>query len=443
MVKMEDYATTVQKAQMLLDGGDPEAAYRTLYPLLTTLEPEADARQWQSVFGVFVGLSEVFGDPELAQKVRATLTNPDNPQALYDLGYALIENRNPEVAVTPLARANRLAPNQPAIISELVTALEDSARHFEAVQVLKGANGILERDFMLRYLLAFNSVMSGDLIQARTRLPQLLQEAKDFNQQFMANRIQRMVGRADRLAGVSPLDEHDLRGWHYVISGGLLLKLSPHGSDVMNGRYAWFQDSPSHQHDMLQRLKIIFDVWDLKATDIFCMPDRESRVLGEAAGRLLGLPTGEWRSQMFDKPGLIIAYDLNNAPDDLYRELVKHRPGQILWSHALNWTQASPYLSDIVGFMHQFNRSPWEGGGLSVDPNTREIQQTSAETAPVNVLVERVLTTPPDASETADLAELRKFAVVLKDTDLTAAFRLDGNRERQWLGSPVGSNRFM
>jgi hypothetical protein len=43
---------------------------------------------------------------------------------------------------------------------------------------------------------------------------------------------------------VTSLDRQDLRGWHYVLTGGVLGSLSPYGFDVgMTGRWAYVSDS--------------------------------------------------------------------------------------------------------------------------------------------------------------------------------------------------------
>ena len=62
----------------------------------------------------------------------------------------------------------------------------------------------------------------------RADLPKLVsvEDAHDV----MVDRIAGMVARADRaLVAGARLDPTDLRGWHYVISGGMLAHLSPHG----------------------------------------------------------------------------------------------------------------------------------------------------------------------------------------------------------------------
>jgi hypothetical protein len=52
-----------------------------------------------------------------------------------------------------------------------------------------------------------------------------------------------MLARAGVAGAASPLDRRDLRGWHYVLTGGVMASLSPHGFEVMTGRWAYLSDT--------------------------------------------------------------------------------------------------------------------------------------------------------------------------------------------------------
>jgi hypothetical protein len=55
-----------------------------------------------------------------------------------------------------------------------------------------------------------------------------------------------MLARAGIAHAVTSLDRQDLRGWHYVLTGGILASLSPYGfDDGMTGRWAYLSDSVS------------------------------------------------------------------------------------------------------------------------------------------------------------------------------------------------------
>ena len=60
-----------------------------------------------------------------------------------------------------------------------------------------------------------------------------------------------MLARAGTARAVTSLDRQDLRGWHYVLTGGVLASLSPYGFDAMTGRWAYLSDSVAGCADAL------------------------------------------------------------------------------------------------------------------------------------------------------------------------------------------------
>jgi hypothetical protein len=72
-----------------------------------------------------------------------------------------------------------------------------------------------------------------------------LPEPEDTRWEPAREKVWRMLARADVARRVTPLDLRDLRGWHYVLTGGILGCLSPWGFDAgMTGRWDHVADSP-------------------------------------------------------------------------------------------------------------------------------------------------------------------------------------------------------
>jgi hypothetical protein len=59
-----------------------------------------DREEWQEAFGLFARISEVIAGEALAGIVRQAVDEPDDVQALYNLGYELIEQGLPGIAAT-------------------------------------------------------------------------------------------------------------------------------------------------------------------------------------------------------------------------------------------------------------------------------------------------------------------------------------------------------
>jgi hypothetical protein len=404
-----------------------------------------DRDRWCEAFDLFARISEVLAGEALAAVVRQAVDEPDDVQALYDLGYELIEQGLPGIAATALCRANVLFPNQESILTELAVALESDHRCHDAAHVLREAPDLVEESFFCRYLLAYNALMSGELNEPRRLLPRLLQ-SEDPQQLFLARRIEGMLVRADALRDATPLDSCDLRGWHLVVTGGLLLHLSPFGFDEgMRGRYAYTQDGPERCLEGLRRLAAVLDAWQLRLSRVWRLEDTDSAALALAAGQVLGCPVQPWPAGGSPQEGLIAVYDLGTLAADTVETLREHRPGQVLWSHASCWTQEPAFAADLTTYLHQYNVPPW-GERLRINPETRETEKVPPSTAPAEERAAEIVAATLEADALADvprLLELAQAARRLAGDHAPGAVRRAGPRCRQGTNSPVPSSRFL
>ncbi|MFP2926483.1 hypothetical protein ACLESO_14930 [Pyxidicoccus sp. 3LG] len=414
-----------------------------------------DRARWTEAWEVFARIAAIISGEELAGIVRKAAQDPEDVQALYDLGYQLIEQSLHDVAATVLARAHACRPGQAGILEELVSALEGMGAHPEAARFLRAQPKLVEDRYMLRYLLAFNALMSGDLDTPRELLPRLAvlctpaPDAPADKVQFLealVGRIREFLARADAVRAVTPLDLRDLRGWQFVVTGGVLLSLSPHGfEDGMNGRYAFLQDSEQGCLEGIRRVEAVLAHTDRKPPRVFILPDRDSAILGHATARLLGVPAVPWPEGGSEAPGLIVAYDVSTLENELLAQLQPHRPGQVLWSHAVPWTEPLPITPDLTTLLHQMNTSPW-GARLRVSPDTQQMERAPAEEGPVEALAARLASGTMEEAALADLPVLLKLVQAMASVqgDATGGlFRDSGLRRRQFADSPVKSSRFL
>jgi hypothetical protein len=434
----------LRAARDALGQGDARAAFgHVRFGLAHEPTLVTDRDRYAEAFGLFARISEALAGPDLAALVRRTVEDPDDVRALYDLGYELIEQGLPGVAATALARANLLFPNQGPILTELSAALERDCRCREAAEALRAAPELVESDFFCRYLLAYNGLMTGDLDEPRGLLPGLFAAAADVDRLFMARRVEGMLARADAVRGATPLDGRDLRGWHLVVTGGLLLHLSPYGFDEgMNGRYAYTQDGPDRCLEGIRRLAAVLQAWDVRPPRVWRL-EGDSAALAVAAGAVLGCPVEPWPAGGADA-GLVAAYDLATLPEEAAASLREHRPGQVLWAHASCWTEEPPFAADLTTYLYQYNVSPW-GERLRVDPETRKTGKVPPSTAAPEERAAEVLAAQPEADALADLprlTELARAAQRLEGEHGPGALRGEGRRRRQGTNSPVPSSRF-
>lgn len=430
-----------------IDAALSAADYRAAFAAMRwSLHYPQGLDHWRTLLGRFANACEGIAGGELADKVHAIANEraDDHVQALYDLGYDLIEHDLPEIAATFLARACEVAPGHPGLLSELCAALERASMNAEAIAWLESSESALEESFVLRYLLAWNAMMTGDLARARAQVATLTRPA-DENERTMLHRMRGVIARAEAIVNASALDPRDLRGWHFVLNGGLLLHVSPHGfDDGMNGRYAFKQDTEGSCHEALLRLRHVLIGLDLQLTCVLTLRDPDSAALGAATAKFLGLPTRTF-GEVLDAQGLIVAYDLANLTEEEVADLQSHRPGQVLWTHASEWTRDQPLAGDIVTYLYQVNASPW-GERLAFDPQHGGARRVPRDTAPTAVLADRVLAAKVDDGALADLDVLDRLARAverLSGDHAAGAFRSYGTRRRQWSGGPVPSNRFL
>ena len=425
-----------------LAAGDFPAAFAALR---FSLHYPQGLGEWRALLGRFAQICDGIAGADLHDKVRAVADeqDPQHVQALYDLGFDLIEHDLPEIAATFLARACEIAPHHPELLAELCAALERCHMNTEAVRWLEHSPEALQDSFTLRYLLAWNAVMAGDLARARAELPSLGRPA-DANERAMQHRLAGVITRADTIARASTLDRRDLRGWHFALNGSVLLHMSPYGLDEgMNGRYAFTQDSESLCHEALVRLRHTLISLDVQLTTVLTLADPDSAAFGAATARFLGLPARPFADAR-EASGLVVAYDLAHARADQLADLQQHRPGQILWTHASEWTQDQPIAGDIVTYLYQMNVSPW-GERLVVDGEHGGTKRTARDDAPADELARRVLGAPIEPDALADLDALDRLAraiETLAGDHAAGAFRSYGVRRRQWSGGPVPSSRF-
>jgi hypothetical protein len=356
------------------------------------------------------------GAEPLAELAAAVVAEPEVPERLYDLGYALIDAGAPAIAATILWRCLAIAGDSEEIVTELVSALESTLAYPDALAILEEHAPLRARSFLARYLYAFNAAMSGRLDLTRAVLPELEPDSPETT--ALHATIAGIVERADRVAGACPLDAHDLRGWHYVLTGGLLTHRSPYGfDDPMHGRYAWLADSLPRIVTGIDRLAALVHGSELPC--VYSPPGTGHEILAKAVSARLGIPLAPWPAVGVPAPGLVVFYDLADLAPHHVAQLLQRRPDQILFAHASPWTVDSPIAPDVTTLLYQSLVAPWAEGDLDAieeallaSPGLDAGDQLVDDPAGWDALVAR--TWPPSP----------------------------GQRSRLWAGGPVSSSRF-
>ncbi|MQY13729.1 hypothetical protein SRB5_38800 [Streptomyces sp. RB5] len=373
------------------------------------------------------------GMGDLAEAAGALAGKRAGLRELYGYGYACVERGAGFLAVPALAEAHRLAPGERPVLMEYVAALEAEERHREVVDVLRGAGELPE--WPERYLLAYNALLAGDTAGAR-EAGGALTEPADGDWRPAYDRIRRLLGRAGAVP--TDLSRTDLRGWHYVLTGGLLTTYAPYGYGAgMNGRWAYTQDDADRCLHGLHRLRTALAAAGRTPASVSLLPDRASEILGRAAAEYLGLPAVPFDPAREDT--LVVAYDLDDSEPEVVGALFERAPGQLLFAHVTCWTSPPGVSADVTTLLAQVNVSPWgermrvteAGGTETVPPDSRPVAELVAE-----ILAGDAAADEGDGETPAD-----------PDTALSAfagavVWPAEGAREWMESAGPVGSNRF-
>jgi len=319
-------------------------------------------------------------------------------------------------------------------VCELVSALESALAYPDALAVLEQHTALRSRSFLCQYLYAFNAAMSGRLDLTRKSLDALSPDSPETAS--MRDAIASIIERADRVAGVCPLDERDLRGWHFVLGGGLLLHQSPYGFDEpMHGRYAWLADSLPRIATGLDRLAEL--VRGIELPCVYAPPGRSNEILAHAASAKLGVPIAPWPAIGVPAPGLVVLYDLAELPQPDVARLSQRREGQIVFAHASPWTTDSPVAPDVTTLLYQTLVPPW-GAAMVVDPDTRQVTTAEPDARDAQAIAADLATSAGLGDEDVASDDLARYSTLVERVWPLAS----GTRSRLWAGGPVPSSRF-
>lgn len=442
---MSSLFESVRDARAKMVAGEFSAAFLALRETVTypakELEEEAAFRE---PFDVFASIAKGIAGDELSNLVRRASRDPNDVKALYDAGYALYEQKLFGIAATLFHRANKLAPGNAGIVSELCASLEGMMLYGIAA-ITVDVSELYRTQPMFAYLSAYNWLMAGSLDLARERFTLLPEASDDKTIVHLRRVLSEMLTRAHTLERASvKLGEHSLTAWHAIINGSLLLHESPHGYDTpMRGRYAYVSDSAELMREGLDRLKAVLGARPAMPRHIVSAPDPASRMLALAASRVLNLPCSVWTPSTLPQNTLVVAWNMDTVGDAAFLQALQSRAvGQVLFAHVSQWTEPFPYAPDVTTYLAQTVTHPYLGGALRVDEQTGKAIPSAPDTRDENALADEIVnaTTTRDPSVSPLELVLSIDRALLAEPSVYA--KAEGARTRQRAGSPVASSRF-
>jgi hypothetical protein len=397
--------------------------------------------------------AQASGFEDLAASAAAVATDAQDPHLLYRYAYDCTERGAAFLAVAPLTVVLAQQPDATAVRMELAAALQAEDRYSDAVRVLMHATA-MER-WIGRYLLVLNCLLAGDVDGARQWFTRL-GRPEEPGQDRLAYGCTRMLARVQLLTGTTRLDAghearepgavlgaRDLRGWHFVLNGGVITTLSAHGGEGMNGRYAFVQDSYAGCRRGLDRLALVLRAAERPVSDVGLLDDRPSRALGLALAAMLDLPTrelaaGDASDARPDRPATVVpVYSLSDL-DPASAGLVAGTAGLLLAEHATCWTDPPAIAADVSTLLHQAVVAPW-GPQLRLGSDGAATR-SAPDARPARELAELILAATYGADESTHDPDDDLAAFITRIASRWGSGTVP--RGRVWSPGPVSSSRF-
>jgi len=294
-----------------------------------------------------------------------------------------------------------------------------------------------DTEAVLRYRYAFSAMCAGDLAPAAEVIATLPADGPDA---WTRSRLADILDRAERLGATGSPDLSELRCWHFVAYGSLLMRRFEGDGEAENGgRFGWLQLT---EQDVVSDLDLAVEALQIASdgaiTSVACPSDMASQALAIAASTRHHLrwvdvnEIGEERDEP-DKHCLVVSGDSESATT---LRSAGHGDDRTWWySATLEWNHRS-LSCDAVGVAAEFVNWPWQSR-LAVGndtPVTLEADERSAREIG-EALASLVVEASPDRTLVCRLAELRRDSL-----------RRSGAVSDRWLPylsrGPVQSNSF-
>ncbi len=314
------------------------------------------------IIDTFILLIEHFNIPAALKAAKTIQKEGIDGTELFNLAYALIDAEWPEFAANIFRMLYNSGLKEEAVVTEYAIALERSGYNEEAMKILQENLPIVEKSLYLSYVLAFNAINAGYPVQTKKAF-ELMKKNYDSTAQFhttFLERVRNFITRHDAISKKIYLVKNDLREWHFIINGSILLYYSPFGWDQMHGRFGALQEDVFSMKIGVIRMAEAMKKLNLGVKTILFVDNYQSKILATALSKVTGLPLKEITPKNEDEKGLISLYKWDNLTPELQEKLHKKHDGQYMWVHSDNWIGEHGYEPDFVTHLSQYCSDPWE-----------------------------------------------------------------------------------
>lgn len=338
----------LEESEASLRSGQSRKALASLFRLLG-LDP-CHGRALQASARIMATLNDVKG----AEILESLAEDPEEPNRLYLAGFHLITMGRPDVAKSFLEACLRKVGSHPDVLYELGFCHFRDGNYTRAVNLLKKAvpNLTPERAVGAELLLIENLLYAGSIEEGLNLLERAGEEYRSWGRGDSVQALELMYARYRKIDSPQPWD---LRTWHYVRHGSLLLSQSKRGKP--SGIFDALSMNYLAVAGMLRILKSIVEGLEIRLNHLLHL-DRSSRILALALGRLLDKPVLAWKDRS-DADAMLVIPDMT-ALETAAELPIDREVCTTIFCFQVFPLQQYALLPEIVGLLANRFRFPWE-----------------------------------------------------------------------------------
>jgi tetratricopeptide (TPR) repeat protein len=312
--------------------------------------------------------------------------NPDDPEAYYKVAHALMKDNLFGSAINPLMKVVELVPMAANAVFELGYSFLKEFRMDDALAQFHTAYEYSPNPNTAFYV-AYTSLLNNNIAAAKELFPYIEGEyAKNGEPPVMLNILKGMVERYEAFP------PNDLRDWHFVQYGTPLLRTSEEDmgepNENLNGRYVFINYGWTNIAQTIVAFKrMIEEVPGFPKYDYIIPASIDVAPIAFAFSELTGIPMGP--REFLDTTQKGILFTAWSDEVRFVAEHMSHNPNVTLFAFSMGWTLQAPVCPDVIGYLDQANRLPWQET-MVMDENG-ERSPRPAMTAPPEVIMHYIL----------------------------------------------------
>jgi tetratricopeptide (TPR) repeat protein len=335
--------------------GDVRAALGTLLDTLA-----ADPRH-AGALDAAGHICRLMGSMEDAQLFEDLAAQPDSADALYALGYRLVDQARPDTAAVLLERCLGLQPEHAPTRRELAYARlhsHDFTGCLTALDPLQDDSSLAETEQLDIVLLQAEAALYAyrrDKAQARLTVAEAM--LADDDQRARLDALYAMVGRSQHW---KRLDRLGLREWHFIQHAGVILKTAGgyFEDSSLGGRFDVLALRTDMIAFLLRRYLDLAESWGV-THGVIASVTETSAPLAQAVAQTLGVPCIQDLDDRAGRSTLLLAASGSEVAG-MAPELATHRSDLTMLTLCLDWHNNAWVCPEVVGVLAKRVLLPWE-----------------------------------------------------------------------------------